>query len=137
MHAFNPNRPALHAQLETQVDFLTQLSRHTVDAIGQLGTLNLQAARQLVDDGMELGRALAACKDPFQMVSVAMRAGQPAAEHWRAWQSGVMRVLASSGATFAHDANDGGWQAARGATAATAATAASAAERAGAAHASA
>ena len=131
MQAFPPNSPALHAQLETQVDFLTQLSRHTVDAIGQLGTLNLQATRQLVDDGMELARALGACKDPFQMVSVAMRAGQPAAEHWRTWQSGVMRVLASSGATFAHDANDGGWQAARGAATGTA----SAAEREGAAHA--
>ncbi|MFC4932195.1 phasin family protein [Massilia sp. GCM10023247] len=113
MQVTPPNSAALRAQLETQVDFLTQLSRHSVDAFGQLGALNLQAARQLVDDGMELGRALAACRDPFQMISATMRVTQPAAEHWRSWQSGVMRVLAASGATLAHDANDGSWQAAR------------------------
>lgn len=115
MQAFPPNSPALRAQLEAQVNFLTQWSRHSLDALGQLGALNVQAARQLTGDGIELGRALAACRDPLQMVPVAMRAAQPAAEHWRTWQSGVMRVLAASGAAFAHDANDGGWQAARGA----------------------
>ncbi|MFC5459136.1 phasin family protein [Massilia niabensis] len=115
MQASPPNSPALHAQLETQVNFLTQLSRHTFDALGQLGTLNMQAARQLIDDSMELGRALAACKDPFQVIPVTMRVTQPATEHWRAWQSDVMRVLASSSAALANNANDGGWQAARGA----------------------
>ncbi|MDB5793500.1 MAG: hypothetical protein JWQ80_3524 [Massilia sp.] len=115
MPAFPPNSPALHAQLETQLNFLTQLSRYSFDALGQLGTLNMQAARQLLDDSMELGRALAACQDPFQVIPVTMRVTQPAAEHWRTWQSGVMRVLASSGASFAQASNDGRWQAARGA----------------------
>jgi Phasin protein len=115
MQAFPPNSPALRTQLETQVNFLTQLSRHSIDALGQLSALNVQAARQLIDDGIQLGRSLAACKDPAQMLAVAMRETQPAAEHWRTWQSGVMRMLASSGATLAHDTNDGSWQAARGA----------------------
>ena len=113
MQAFPPNTPALHAQLETQVDFITQLSRYSFDALGQLATLNMQAARQMIDDSMELGRALAACKDPLQVIPVTMRVTQPAAEHWRTWQSGVMRVLASSGATFAQVSKDGGWQAAQ------------------------
>ena len=117
MQAFTPDSPALRAQLGTQINFLTQLSRHSFDALGQLGTLNVLATRQLLDDSMELGRALAACKNPLQIISVTMRVTQPAAEHWRTWQSGVMRVLASSGATLAHDTNDGGWQAARGAAA--------------------
>lgn len=99
-----PTSPPLRAQLETQVNFLTQLSRQAFDALGQLGTLNLQATRQLLDDSMELGRALAACTDPFQVIPVTMRATQPAAEHWRAWQSGVMRVLASSGSALALNA---------------------------------
>ena len=115
MHAFPPNSPALHAQLETQLDFLTQLSRYNFDALGQLAKLNMQAARQLIDDSMELGRALAACKDPLQVIPVTMRVTQPAAEHWRTWQTGVMRVLASSGATFAQATKEGGLQAARSA----------------------
>lgn len=110
MQAFPPNSPVqpaqLAAQLETQVSAqlacFTQLSRHTFDALGQLGTLNVQALRQVLDDAMELGRALAACKDPLQFIPVTMRVAQPAAEHWRTWQNGVMRVLAASGA--AHDA---------------------------------
>ena len=91
-----PSSPALRAQLDTQVNLLTHLSRQAFDALGQLGTLNLQATRQLIDDGMELGRALAACTDPFQLVPVTMRATRPALEHWRAWQSGVLRVLAQN-----------------------------------------
>ena len=78
MHVFPPNSPALHAQLETQINFFTQLSRQGFDALGQLGTLNVQAARQLMDDGMELGRALSACRDPFQVIPVTMRVTQPA-----------------------------------------------------------
>ena len=129
MQAFPPNSPALRAQLETQVNFFTQLSRHGIDALGQLHELNMQASRQLIDDGMELGRALAACNDPMQMMTIAMRGTQPANEHWRSWQAGVMRVLAASSATLAHDTNDGSWQAARGA-----ATAAEGAAQYGAAH---
>ncbi|MEN3274978.1 MAG: hypothetical protein V7631_768 [Massilia sp.] len=115
MQAFSPNSPALRAQLETQADFFNQLSRHVFESLGQLSELNMHTARQLIDDGIKLGRSLAACGDPFQMVAVTMREAQPAAEHWRNWQGAMMRVLASSGATLAHDANDGSWQAARSA----------------------
>lgn len=121
MQAFPPNSPALRAQLETQVNFFTQLSRHGIDALGQLNELNMQASRQLIDDGIKLGRELAACNDPMQVMTIAMRETQPASEHWRSWQTGVMRVLAASGATLAHDANDGSWQAARHATGAASA----------------
>jgi hypothetical protein len=123
MPAFSPSFPDLRSQfpdlrtqLEAQADFLTQVSRHMVDTIRQLSELNLRTARQLTDDGLRLGRALASCNDPFQMSTVAMRETQPAAEHWRSWQSALMGVLTSGGAVLAHDANDGSWQAARGAT---------------------
>ena len=110
--------PDLRVQLETQVDFLNQVSRHAVDTIRQLSELSLRTARQLLDDGMLLGHALAACKDPIQLGSVAMREAQPAAEHWRIWHGALLGVLTSSGATLAHDANDGGWTAARNAASA-------------------
>ena len=112
-----PNsNPALRAQLEAQVDLLTQLTRHATEALGQLGELNLRMMRQMMDDSIRLGRALAACQDPFQMGAVAMREAQPAAEHWRTWQSGLMQVLSAGGAALAREANNGSWQAARGAS---------------------
>lgn len=112
MQAF-PTLPALHAQLDAQVQLLTRMTRHAIDALGQLGTLNLRTARQLVDDGIRLGRQLGACNDPFQMTGVSVREAQPALEHWRRWQTEAMGVLASGGAAMAREANDGGWQAAR------------------------
>lgn len=115
MPAFPNSNPALNAQLEAQVDLLTQMSRHATEAFGQLGELNLRMMRQMIDDSVKLGRALAACQDPFQMSAVAMREMQPATEHWRAWQSGLMQVLSAGGAALARDANNGSWQAARGA----------------------
>lgn len=115
MQVFANSNPALRAQLDAQVDLFTQLSRHLTEAIGQLGELNLRTMHQLADDGIRLGRALAGCQDPFQMGAVAMREAQPAAEHWRAWQTGLMQVLSTGGAALARDANNGGWQAARSA----------------------
>jgi hypothetical protein len=105
--------PALHVQLETQVDFLQQLTHHAVEALGQLGELNVKTARQLADDAVRLGHALVACTDPYQMSAVAMREAQPAFEHWRDWQTGLMGVLASGNASLARDASDIGQQAVR------------------------
>lgn len=109
-----PGLPDLRSRLVNQVDFLDRLSRHACDCATRLGELNLRSARQLADDGFKLGRALAACPDPFQLGATALRETQPVAEHLHIWQSALMGMLATSGATFAHDANDGGWQAARG-----------------------
>ena len=120
MPAFSPSLPDLRSQLGAQVDFLTQVSQHAIDTARQLSELNVRAARQLIDDGLRLGRALASCNDPFQIGTVAMRETQPAAQHWQSWQNSLMGVLSAGGATFAHDANNGSWQAARSAAAARA-----------------
>lgn len=115
MPTFPTDNPALRAQLDTQVDLFTQMTRHAVDAAGQIGELNLRMMRQMFDDQIRFGRALAACKDPFQMGAVAMREAQPAAEHLRAWQGELMKVLGAGTANLARDANNNSWQAARGA----------------------
>ena len=115
MPAFPSSFPDLRAQLEAQVEFLSQVSRHAVDTIEQLSDLNLRIARQLTGDSLRFGRTLAACGNPMQMGALAMRAIPPAAEGWRSWQGTLMKVLATGGATLAHDANDGSWQAARSA----------------------
>jgi hypothetical protein len=116
MPAFSPSLPDLRAQFEAQADFLNQVSHHAFDTIKQLSDLNLRSARQMIDNGIRLGRALAACNDPMQMGALAMREFPPAAEGWRSWQGSLMQVLTASGAVLAHDANDGSWQAARGAS---------------------
>jgi hemerythrin-like domain-containing protein len=115
MPAFPSFFPDLRAHIEAQVDFLSQVSRHAVDTVEQLSDLNLRIARQLTGNGVRLGRALAACGNPAQTGALAMREIPSAAEGWRSWQGALMKVLAASGATLAHDANDGSWQAARGA----------------------
>jgi len=118
MPAFYPQLPDLRSQLSAQADFLDQVSHHAFDTVKQLSDLNLRTARQMLDNGSRLARALASCNDPTQMSALTMRELAPAAEGWRSWQGSLLRVLTASGATLAHDANDGGWQAARGAAAA-------------------
>lgn len=99
--------PDLRTQFGAQVDFLDQVSHHALDTTRQLSELNVRCImallRQIIDDGIRLGRALLACNDPLQAGAIALRS----------WQASLVGVLASSGATLAHDANDGGWQAAR------------------------
>ncbi|MFC5511190.1 hypothetical protein ACFPOU_08625 [Massilia jejuensis] len=121
MPAFSPSFPDLRAQYEAQVDFLNQVSCHALDTLKQLSDLNMHMTRRIVDDALRIGHALAACNDPVQMGSVALREIPPAAEDWRSWQSSLMNVLTAGGATLARDANDGGWQAARNAASAGAA----------------
>lgn len=116
MYTYSPSLPDLRSQLGAQVDFLNQVSHHAFDTVRQLSELNMRTARHMLDDGLKLGHALASCNDPFQLGAIALRETQPAAEHLRIWQSALMGVLTTSGAVLAHDANDGGWQAARRAT---------------------
>ena len=99
MPVFSPSLPDLRVRLETQVDFLNQVSHHAIDTVKQLSDLNLHMARQLQGDGIRLGRALASCSDPLQMGSVMMREFPLAAEAWRNWHSSLMSVLTASGAT--------------------------------------
>jgi len=109
MPTFPTDNPALQAQLNTQVDLFTQMSRHAVDAAGQIGELNLRMMRQMFDDSIRYGRALAACKDPFQMGAVAMRETQPTVEHLRAWQGELMKVLGAGTAALAGYLRDIDW----------------------------
>ena len=121
MAVFSPDLPALRSQFDAQAALLDQVAHHAFDTVKQLSELNLRTTRQMVEHGIRLGRALSACTDPLQMGTLAMREIPPAADAWRSWRGSLLNLLAASGATLAHDANDGGWQAARTATGAAAA----------------
>lgn len=85
--------PALHAQLEAQVGYLSTLSRQGVELLARVSELNLQLAREALDDALSTGQQLAACNDPLQLGAVAMRGMQPAGEHLRNYQHGMMAAL--------------------------------------------
>ena len=86
--------PALHAQLEAQVGYLSTLSRHGVELLTRVSELNMQLARQSLDDMLSTSQQLASCSDPMQLSAVAIRGMQPAGEHLRNYQQQMMAALA-------------------------------------------
>ena len=92
-----PNaNPALRSQFDAQVGLLAQLSQRNYDLFERLSALNLQMARQAIDDAIDTGRELAACTDPFQMSATAVHRLQPAGEHFRSYQQQLFSVLANT-----------------------------------------
>lgn len=93
MQASLATNPALRSQLESQVNFLTELSHHTYESVRKVSELNMHFTQQLIEDSMTLGRELMNCSDPFQMTSAAIGQLQPASEHLRNYQRELMGVL--------------------------------------------
>jgi phasin family protein len=87
------NNPALRSQVETQVNFMTELSQRTYDSVRKVGELNMHYTQQLIEDSINMGRELMSCSDPFQMTSTAISQLQPATEHLRNYQRQLIGVL--------------------------------------------
>lgn len=90
--------PALRGQFDAQVGYLATLSQRSCDLVARVSELNMQLARQTIDDMIDSGRQLAACSDPFQLGATAMHGWQPVGEHLRSYQQNLMGVLADAGA---------------------------------------
>lgn len=88
--------PVLHAQLEAQVGYFSTLSRQGYDLLARVSELNMQLAREALDDAIATGQQLAGCSDPLQLGAVAMRGLQPAGEHLRNYQQQIMHALAEA-----------------------------------------
>lgn len=96
--------PALTSHLETQLDVMTELARKSIDATGLVAEFNLQTARQMIDAGTALGRALLHTSNPFELISATMRGIQPATEQLRNYQQQLMGLLTSTQVELARSA---------------------------------
>jgi phasin family protein len=125
-----PTNPLMRSGLDAQVDFLTELTRRTYEAVRKLSELNLHFTQQVMQDLSNTSRNVLSCSDPFQMLAVAARSAQPAGEHLYHYQrqlvgmlSGAQLELTRTAQTFvpeagryasamaqsmAHDAQQGG-----------------------------
>jgi phasin family protein len=86
--------------METQVNFLTELSQRTYDSVRKVSELNMRFTQQLIEDSMNLGRELMNCSDPFQMTSTAINQMQPCTEHLRNYQRQLMGVISEVQSDF-------------------------------------
>lgn len=103
----SPLRPGLGAQFE----LLTELTRHSCDAMRKLSELHLQFAQQVMQDTADASRSMLHCTDLFQLAAAAANAGAPAAAHLRHYQrqlfgllSGVQLELGRSAQALAPEA---------------------------------
>lgn len=89
--------PALHAGFDAQATYLATLAQRSVELLARVSELNLQLARQALESTLETGRQMAACTDPLQLGSIAMHGLQPAGEHVRHYQEGLLGLLTETG----------------------------------------
>ncbi|WP_426176329.1 phasin family protein [Massilia sp. TWR1-2-2] len=99
MQLFNDN-PALRAQLESQVDFMTEFAQRAYDAMRQLSDINLKLARQCTESALYTGRELLSCSDPAKFVETAMKQVPPANERMRAYHQQLLGVIAGAQQDF-------------------------------------
>jgi phasin family protein len=99
MQSFNDN-PALRAQLESQVDFMTEFTQRAYDAIRQLSDINLKLARQSTESALYAGRELLSCSDPAKFIETAMKQVPPATERMRVYQQQLLGVIAGAQQEF-------------------------------------
>ena len=84
---------AMRSGIDAQVNFMTELTRHSYDAVRKLSELNLHFAQQLMQDSVAATRQVLACSDPLQMPSTIASAAQPAAQHLRSYQQQLIGML--------------------------------------------
>src|SRR4051794_38622268 len=94
------NNPAVRGQLQSQVNIMTEMTQRTYESMRKVSELNMQLARQLIEDSLAISRSMMSCTDPFQMTSAAMNQMQPATEHLRTYQQQLMNLLAGAQADF-------------------------------------
>ncbi|MFC0131943.1 hypothetical protein CR105_16390 [Massilia eurypsychrophila] len=99
MQSFNDN-PALRAQLESQVDFMTEFTQRAYDAIRQLSDINLKLARQSTESALYAGRELLSCSDPARFIETAMKQVPPANERMRVYQQQLLGIITGAQQDF-------------------------------------
>ena len=107
-----PTNPVIRSGLDAQVDFLTELTRRSYEAVRKLSELNLRFAQQAMQDLADASRNILSCTDPLQMPAAAVKSAQPVGEHLRDYQrqlfnflSGAQLELTRSAETFAPQAS--------------------------------
>lgn len=86
-------RTSFQPSFESQVNFLTDLTRYTSNSVRKLSELHMQYAQHVLQDSINATRALLSCSDPFQVLASSAQSAQPVLEHWRNYQQQLMGIL--------------------------------------------
>ena len=88
-----PTNPLMRSGLDAQLDFMTELTRRSYDAMRKLSELNMHLAQQMLQDATDVSRNMLGCSNPVQMMAVAVRVVQPTTEHMRHYQQQLFGML--------------------------------------------
>jgi phasin family protein len=111
------NNTALRSHLENQVNFFTEFTHKSYDALRRLSQINLRLTQQLLEDTVDTGRAMLNCADPFQLGATAMRQAEPVARHVQSYQEELLRVFTGTQSEYLRAAETHMPEARRGAIA--------------------
>lgn len=88
--------PAVKSHLEVQLSFFTDLTRKLFDTAQKISELNLQLARELIEEMTSAHHQLMGAKDPAEFASVAATQTHAAAERVRNYQQRLSNVAANA-----------------------------------------
>ncbi|WP_181373130.1 phasin family protein [Massilia glaciei] len=115
-----PNSRAMRSQMESQMNFMNELTATSVDSLRKLSELNMHWAQQFVEGALNTSRQLLACSDHYQVGSTMMGQIQPTTERIRHYQEQLMNVIAGAQLDLTRAAEAHMPEAGRGAAAALA-----------------
>ena len=109
-----PPHSPLRAGLDAQFSVITELTRHSADALRKLSELHIHASALMVQDSVAAARQLLASGDPMQVAATLFSAGHSGFEHWRNYQqqlfgmfSGIQHDLTRKSGSLLADSSPG------------------------------
>ena len=88
---FNPS--AVRSHLDQQLAFFSQLTRSNASALRSLSALQFQLPQQLLEDAINTGHSMLACKDMLQLSSTLVSHSVAPVQHWNDYQQQLLRVF--------------------------------------------
>ena len=86
--------PALKSHMNTQFNFMTELSKKMFEGVQSLGQLNVQVAQTIMEESIKNAHQLTQSTSPTEIMSIASAQVQPVAEKVRAYQQHVQNIAA-------------------------------------------
>ncbi len=96
----NSSTSAMRAHLESQVAFMSDLTRKTYDSARKLSELNLHFTQDWLEDSFTISRQLLAAGDPFQFSATLANQIQPLAQRIRSYQQQLIGLLSGAQVDF-------------------------------------
>lgn len=88
--------PAFKDYMNAQYSLFTDMSERAFQSVQRINELNIQVAQSVMEDSLKGVQQVMTAQDPYEAMSIAASAAQPAADKLRDYQQGLTRIAANT-----------------------------------------